>query len=76
MRHPFYAGVMLDSVGLAVATGSAMRLLLKAALWLLVDGMAEFEEGALLDEFPQHEEYTARVPTKFVPSAFLDLLEG
>jgi len=62
--------------GAAGATGSAIRLLLKAALWLLVDGMAEFEEGALLDEFPQHEEYTARVPTKFVPSAFLDLLEG
>ena len=70
MRHPFYAGVMLDSVGLAVATGSAMRLLLKAALWILFDVMVEFEEGALLDE------YTARVPTKFVPSAFLDLLEG
>ena len=58
------------SVGLAVATGSAMRLLLKAALWILFDVMVEFEEGALLDE------YTARVPTKFVPSAFLELLEG
>eukprot|EP01082_Thalassiosira_pseudonana_P005904 g5389.t1 g5389 contig2:444531-445223(-) len=68
MRHPMYTGVLLIFLGLSVATDSAMRMLLTAALYLLLDAKSNYEETKLAEAYgEEYEEYKVKVANKFFP---------
>ena len=51
MRHPMYSGLIFGMAGLSVATDSALRLLLTAALYLVLDAKADYEESKLMETY-------------------------
>lgn len=67
VRHPIYSGLMLLATAITVASGSALRLLALAALLVLLNAKARWEEERLARRFEGYAEYAERTP-RFVPS--------
>jgi protein-S-isoprenylcysteine O-methyltransferase Ste14 len=75
VRHPIYAGLLAVSAGLAIVTGSAVRLLLVAVLLYILDVKSDFEEEELVKKFPDdYPVYQKQVTNKFVPQSLTELL--
>jgi protein-S-isoprenylcysteine O-methyltransferase Ste14 len=74
IRHPLYAGLIAFMGGLSIATGSAERLILTAALFYTLDAKSDFEEKELTKEYSTYDDYKKVVTGKFFPSELLDLL--
>ncbi|MEN4042166.1 MAG: isoprenylcysteine carboxylmethyltransferase family protein [Anaerolineaceae bacterium] len=67
IRHPGYAGAVIQSLGIPLLMGS---------LWALIPGMAaatlmimrtSFEDGTLQAELPGYREYTRKVRYRLIP---------
>jgi protein-S-isoprenylcysteine O-methyltransferase Ste14 len=67
VRHPIYSGLMLMMASITVAAGSGLRLLALAALVLLLNVKARWEETRLAQRFEGYADYAAHTP-RFVPS--------
>ncbi|GFH61646.1 hypothetical protein CTEN210_18122 [Chaetoceros tenuissimus] len=74
IRHPIYAGLLCFSLGLSIWTGSAMRMLLTGALWLLLEKKSDYEEASLVETFDGYSEYKNKVTGKFFPARLLESL--
>lgn len=74
IRHPIYAGLLCFSLGLSIWTGSAMRMLLTGALWLLLEKKSDYEEASLVENFDGYSEYKNKVTGKFFPARLLESL--
>ena len=66
VRHPIYSGLLLMMAAITVAAGSGLRLLTLAALVLLLNVKARWEETRLAERFEGYADYAARTP-RFVP---------
>ncbi len=66
VRHPIYGGILLGAAGVVVASGSAARLAILAALSVLLVVKARWEERWLRDRFPGYASYAAGTP-RFLP---------
>jgi len=65
-RHPIYSGLILTMASITVASGSAFRLLVLAALVVLLAVKARWEETRLARRFEGYADYAARTP-RFMP---------
>ena len=65
-RHPIYSGLLLLMASITVAAGSALRLLPLAALVVLLNVKARWEETRLAQRFEGYAQYAAHTP-RFVP---------
>ena len=74
VRHPIYAGLLAAMTGLSLITGSVNRLLLTALLLYCLDIKADYEEGKLMEKFPDYAAYKDTVTGRFVPSALTNAL--
>jgi protein-S-isoprenylcysteine O-methyltransferase Ste14 len=68
LRHPIYAGLLLEFVGIVLLTPTVPSALAcgLGALWAVLQ--ARFEEVDLVRRLPAYRDYMARVP-RFVPRA-------
>ena len=66
IRHPIYAGLLLQFVGMVLVQPRRMVLLAAALGWVWVFVQARLEERDLLERMPTYREYMLRVP-RFVP---------
>ncbi len=66
VRHPMYTSVLLLALGIALHSGSAIKYLLVAFLYLLLYLKSVFEEKYLRLKYSEYAEYSARIP-RFVP---------
>lgn len=66
VRHPIYSGLMLTMASITVVAGSGLRLLALAALVVLLNVKARWEETRLARRFEGYAEYAAHTP-RFVP---------
>lgn len=60
VRHPIYTGLLLFAAGLTLARASVLAMGSFAALVVLLQVKARFEEAALARRFPGYEAYMAR----------------
>ncbi len=74
-RHPIYSGLMLLMASITVASGSVLRLLTLAALVLLLNAKARWEETRLAQRFEGYADYAGRTP-RFVPVRFWRQMGG
>ena len=65
-RHPIYSGLMLMMASITVASGSGLRLLALAALIVLLNVKARWEETRLAQRFGGYADYATLTP-RFVP---------
>ena len=56
-RHPLYRAVLVCSLGVVIALGSMLHLLLFLLLIKVLTGKARREERALLHELPSYADY-------------------
>ena len=61
-RHPLYQAVLICSLGMVIALGSVLHLLLLISLALVLQGKAHREEHALLAMHPSYAQYQRNVP--------------
>ena len=61
-RHPLYQAVLVCSLGVVIALGSVLHLLLLIALTMVLRGKAKREEKALLAKHPDYAQYRQSVP--------------
>lgn len=74
VRHPMYSGLILGMAGLSVATDSALRLLLTAALYLVLDAKADYEESKLMETYgKEYIFYMLKVQDKIIPFSLLSV---
>ena len=66
VRHPLYSGLLALVFGGAVASASGVKLVLAAALLVLLNRKAAWEEDMLRRRYPDHDDYARRTP-KFFP---------
>lgn len=66
VRHPIYTGLVLLAAGFVAATASVWRLAVLAALVVLLDRKAHWEEARLRARFAGYAAYAEQVP-RFVP---------
>jgi protein-S-isoprenylcysteine O-methyltransferase Ste14 len=66
VRHPIYSGLLLVAGAVAAVSGSVVRLAIVAALVVLLQFKARWEERRLAMRFPDYPAYAARTP-RFVP---------
>jgi protein-S-isoprenylcysteine O-methyltransferase Ste14 len=72
MRHPMYSGLILGMAGLSVATDSVLRLLLTAALYLVLDAKSNYEEFKLIETYgDEYRAYMDKVKDKIIPFSLL-----
>lgn len=77
LRHPIYAGLIFLMFGLSMWSGSAMRVLLSAALWALLDFKSDLEEKELVEKFgTDYVIYREKVQGKFIPQRLTDAVEN
>lgn len=77
LRHPIYAGLLFLMFGLSMWSGSAMRVLLSAALWALLDFKSDLEEKELVEKFgTDYVIYREKVQGKFIPQRLTDAIEN
>jgi 2-amino-4-hydroxy-6-hydroxymethyldihydropteridine diphosphokinase len=67
VRHPIYGALVTGSLGLSLARGSMMGLLLSGVLFGFFIMKAQHEESMLLVTYSQYEDYMQRVPKRFLP---------
>ncbi|GAA5512464.1 hypothetical protein Dcar01_01178 [Deinococcus carri] len=68
-RHPIYGGLLLASLGWALAHGHRGALGLSGGLALLFDFKARDEERRLVRHFPEYPAYRQRV-RRFIPGMY------
>ena len=61
-RHPLYRAVLLASLGVVIASGSALHLILLLALSAVLRGKARHEEQALAELHPDYRSYMSSTP--------------
>ena len=61
-RHPLYQAVLLASLGVVIASGSLLHLMLLLALAAVLRGKARREEQALAERHPDYLSYMASTP--------------
>ena len=66
VRHPIYGGLLLLAVALTPTSGSLWTAAACAALVVLINAKARWEERHLAQRFPEYADYAARTP-RFVP---------
>jgi protein-S-isoprenylcysteine O-methyltransferase Ste14 len=66
VRHPIYLAVLAACLGLALATGSPLRLLLVLVLFVFFDLKARREERWLQEKYPGYASYKTQVK-KLIP---------
>ncbi len=66
VRHPMYAALLLAGAGLVLRDPSAWRMLLLAALAVVLHVKTIFEEASLLRRHPGYAEYRART-ARWIP---------
>lgn len=66
MRHPMYTSVLLLSLGIAVASGSAIKYLLVIGLAVLFYYKSVYEERYLQAKYADYQRYAKTVP-RFIP---------
>lgn len=66
VRHPIYSGILLMLLGLALATGSLMRLVIVAILLVFFDLKSRSEERWLQERYPEYDHYRTKVK-KLIP---------
>ena len=68
-RHPLYRALLLCSLGVVIATGSLLHLVLLLSLAAVLRRKARFEERGLLRSHPEYSLYVASTPAiaAFVP---------
>jgi len=66
VRHPIYSGVVLLAAGITVTNGGLFALGVFAALTVVLNTKARFEERLLMERFPGYADYALRTP-RFVP---------
>ena len=69
MRHPVYAGLVVASLGWALAWHSVPGLLCAGAVAVFFDRKSDFEERMLRERFPEYDGYARRV-RKFIPGVY------
>eukprot|EP00189_Rhodosorus_marinus_P013368 CAMPEP_0184737374 /NCGR_PEP_ID=MMETSP0315-20130426/173_1 /TAXON_ID=101924 /ORGANISM="Rhodosorus marinus, Strain UTEX LB 2760" /LENGTH=266 /DNA_ID=CAMNT_0027204541 /DNA_START=159 /DNA_END=959 /DNA_ORIENTATION=- len=71
VRHPIYSGVLLSTVGYAVATGSPARMALTGALAYFFMRKIQIEEEFLEEKYgDDYTDYQENVPFKLFPKVF------
>ena len=76
LRHPMYSGLIFGMAGLSVATDSALRMLLTAALYLVLDAKSDFEETKLIETYgDDYRAYMEKVQDKIIPFSLLEEAE-
>jgi len=68
-----YAGLLSFLTGFAVWTASIDRLLMVVLLLVVLDIKSDYEEGELMNVYPEYVEYKGKVQSKFLPQAFFNL---
>lgn len=66
IRHPIYSGLILTTLGIALEVGSIGKLFFVAALIVLFDYKAKWEETLLIERYPEYREYMSKTG-RFVP---------
>ena len=66
VRHPIYTGLLLFALASTVTSGNAWTAAACAALLVLINAKARWEEGQLVQRFPDYRVYCQRTP-RFVP---------
>jgi protein-S-isoprenylcysteine O-methyltransferase Ste14 len=66
VRHPIYCAVLIGALGLSLATGNWLRIVLTGVLFLFFDRKARREELWLQQQYPAYAAYKARVK-KLIP---------
>lgn len=66
VRHPMYSGVLLLSLGIAIASGSLVKYLLVLTLLILFYYKSRYEEKYLSAQYPEYGKYAKKTP-RFVP---------
>ena len=66
VRHPIYAGILMASVGWALAQRSLAGLAFAVIVFLFFDRKSAFEEEFLRAQFPDYDSYRKRV-RKLIP---------
>ncbi|KAJ8906994.1 hypothetical protein NDN08_003477 [Rhodosorus marinus] len=71
VRHPIYSGVLISTLGYAVATGSPARIALAAALAYFFTRKIQVEEEFLEEKYgDDYTDYQQNVPFKLFPKVF------
>eukprot|EP00177_Eucheuma_denticulatum_P008638 GFKZ01015717.1.p1 GENE.GFKZ01015717.1~~GFKZ01015717.1.p1 ORF type:complete len:275 (+),score=38.08 GFKZ01015717.1:142-966(+) len=70
VRHPMYSGLILASLGYAVATGSAARIAVTVAFGAFLMKKIEVEEQFLKETYPEYSEYCEKVESKILPGIY------
>lgn len=70
VRHPIYSGLLLSSVGFAVATHSPARLAICVGLAVLLAKKINVEEDFLLQTYDDYADYQDKVPYKILPKVY------
>lgn len=66
VRHPMYSSVLLFALGIALHSGSAIKYLLVASLYVLFHMKSVYEERYLRLKYPDYAQYSDRIP-RFIP---------
>ena len=61
-RHPLYRAVLVCSLGVVIALGSVLHLMLLLGLCAVLIGKAHREESALIRTLPSYATYMAQTP--------------
>ncbi len=67
VRHPIYGALIVGAIGLSMARGSGLALLLSLLLLGYFSLKAKHEERMLSDAYPEYAQYKQRVPKRFLP---------
>lgn len=70
VRHPIYSGLLLSSIGFAVATHSPARLAVCVGLAVLLAKKINVEEDFLLEAYGDYADYQDKVPYKILPKVY------
>ena len=69
IRHPMYTALLLACAGLVAIDPRPLRLLLLAALTLVLNAKAAREEALLAQRFPDYADYAKRA-ARFLPGLY------
>ncbi len=70
IRHPMYAGIIVQTLGVALLLGSARALLAVAAVVALLVVRTTFEDRMLSAELPGYADYASRTRYRLIPGVW------